>query len=188
MDPVVSTRYGRVRGSVAGGVATFKGIPYAAPPFGDNRLQPPRPVEPWSGVRDALTYGPKSPQLPYPPPIDLLIPELVGPGEDCLNLNIWSPDLGPVALPAMVWIPGGMFQYHGTGASPWYDGSRFARDGVICVTINTASLPTDSSMLATESPTWACSTRWPRWSGCTRTSPPGWPLPAVETAVGRSTS
>lgn len=136
MDPVVSTRYGRVRGSVAGGVATFKGIPYAAPPFGANRLQPPRPVEPWSGVRDALTYGPKSPQLPYPPPIDVLIPELAGPGEDCLNLNIWSPDLGPVALPVMVWIPGGMFQYHGTGASPWYDGSRFARDGVICVTIN----------------------------------------------------
>jgi carboxylesterase 2/para-nitrobenzyl esterase len=53
-----------------------------------------------------------------------------------LNLNIWSGDLGSARQPVMVWIPGGMFEYHGTGASPWYDGSRFARDGVVCVTIN----------------------------------------------------
>ena len=69
MNPVVKTRYGEVRGSVADDVNTFKGIPYAAPPFGANRLQPPQPVAPWSGVRDALTYGPKSPQVPYPPPL-----------------------------------------------------------------------------------------------------------------------
>ena len=136
MNAVVKTRYGEVRGSVADGVNTFKGIPYAAPPFGANRLRPPQPVAPWSGVRDALTYGPKSPQLPYPPPIDVLLPELAVPGEDCLNLNIWSRDLGSAGQPVMVWIPGGMFEYHGTGASPWYDGSRFARDGIVCVTIN----------------------------------------------------
>ncbi len=136
MDAVVKTRHGEVRGSVADGVNTFKGIPYAAPPFGANRLRPPQTVEPWSGVRDALTYGPKAPQLPYPPPVDVLIPELAIPGEDCLNLNIWSPDLGSAGQPVMVWIPGGMFEYHGTGASPWYDGSRFARDGIVCVTIN----------------------------------------------------
>ena len=53
-----------------------------------------------------------------------------------MNLNIWSPDLGSAGQPVMVWIPGGMFEYHGTGASPWYDGSRFARDGIVCVTIN----------------------------------------------------
>ena len=74
MNPVVKTRHGEVRGSVADGVNTFKGIPYAAPPFGANRLRPPQPVEPWSGVRDALTYGPKSPQPPYPPPIDAAHP------------------------------------------------------------------------------------------------------------------
>ncbi len=136
MNAVVKTRYGEVRGSVTDGVNTFKGIPYAAPPFGPNRLRPPQPVEPWSGVRDALTYGPKSPQPPYPPPIDVLIPELTTPGEECLNLNIWSPDLGSARQPVMVWIPGGMFEYHATGASPWYDGSRFARDGIVCVTIN----------------------------------------------------
>jgi para-nitrobenzyl esterase len=66
----------------------------------------------------------------------VLPPELAGPGEDCLNLNIWSSDLGSAKQPVMVWIPGGMFEFHATGASPWYDGSRFARDGVVCVTIN----------------------------------------------------
>ena len=136
MNVEVNTRPGMIRGSVAVGINTFKGIPYAAPPFGANRLRPPQPVKPWSGVRDAFCYGPKSPQPTYPPPIDLLIPELAISGEDCLNLNIWTPDLGSTGQPVMVWIPGGMYEYHGTGASPWYDGSRFARDGIVCVTIN----------------------------------------------------
>jgi para-nitrobenzyl esterase len=133
---VVKTRSGEVRGSVADGVNAFKGVPYAAPPFGANRLRPPQPVDSWSGVRDALTFGPKAPQLPYPPEVALILPELTVPGEDCLSLNIWSRDLGSASQPVMVWIPGGLFEYHGTGACPWYDGSRFARDGVVCVTIN----------------------------------------------------
>jgi para-nitrobenzyl esterase len=137
MNTVVRTRYGEVRGSVADGVYAFKGIPYAASPFGANRLRPPQPVEPWSGVRDALTYGPKSPQPSYPPQIALLIPpEVGGAGEDCLTLNIWSAELGSAGRPVMVWIPGGMYAYHATGASPWYDGHRFARDGIVCVSIN----------------------------------------------------
>ena len=134
-NPVVETRYGKIRGSITNGINTFKGIRYAAPPFGANRLRPPQPVEPWDGVRDALSFGPKAPQLPYPPPWDVLLPELVEPGEDCLSLNIWTPDLGSVGLPVMVWIPGGVFE-HGTAAVASFDGSRFARDGVVCVTIN----------------------------------------------------
>jgi carboxylesterase type B len=118
---------------VVDGVHTFMGVPFAAPPFGANRFQPPRPVAPWSGVRDALTFGPMPPQLPYPPPWDVLIPERGVAGEDCLNLNVWTPDLGAAGLPVMVWIPGGMFEA-GSGAT--YDGSRFARDGVVCVTMN----------------------------------------------------
>jgi carboxylesterase type B len=66
MNATVKTRYGDVRGRVADGVNTFKGIPYAAPPFGANHLRPPQPVAPWSGVRDALSYGPKSPQPLHP--------------------------------------------------------------------------------------------------------------------------
>src|SRR6476469_66338 len=134
---VIQTASGAVRGSVADGVHAFKGIPYASPPFGARRLRPPQPVEPWTGVREALSYGPKSPQPAYPPQIAMLLPpELAGPGEDCLNLNIWSPELGAAKCPVMVWIPGGMFAYHAMGASPWYDGTRFARDGIVCVTIN----------------------------------------------------
>jgi carboxylesterase 2/para-nitrobenzyl esterase len=116
-------------------VSSFKGIPYAQPPFGANHLQPPKPVAPWQGVRDALTFGPKSPQVAYPPGIAEALAELVGPGEDCLTLNIWTPDPSKAGLPVMVWIPGGMFEFHATGATAFYDGSRFARDGVVCVTI-----------------------------------------------------
>src|SRR6188768_1161703 len=104
MSEVVRARHGEVRGSLADGVNTFKGIPYAAPPFGANRLRPPQPVEPWSGVRDALTFGPKAPQLPYPPAVASILPELTVPGEDCLSLNIWSHDLGAAGQPVLVWI------------------------------------------------------------------------------------
>ncbi len=135
MDTIVRTRQGVVRGSMVEGVATFKGIPYAAPPFGPNRFQPPRPAESWDGVREALTYGPTAPKAPYVPPFDVLIPEIAIPGEDCLNLNIWSPDLGQARLPVMVWIHGGAFT-NGSGSGPTYDGTRFARDGVVCVTLN----------------------------------------------------
>ena len=135
MDIDVRTKQGVVRGRMVEGVATFKGIPYAAPPFGANRFQPPRPAERWDGVREALSYGPTVPKPPYFPPFDVLLPEPVIPGEDCLNLNIWTPDVGRAGLPVMVWIHGGAFA-NGSGAILQYDGGRFARDGVVCVTIN----------------------------------------------------
>ena len=135
MVPVVKTKAGAVRGSVVDGVLTFKGIPYAAPPFGPNRFRPPQPVERWEGEREATTYGPTVTKPPYFPPFDVLLPEPAIPGEDCLNLNIWTPDLGQAHLPVMVWIHGGAFA-NGTGAISVYDGSRFARDGIVCVTIN----------------------------------------------------
>src|SRR5205823_8901825 len=132
---VVETRRGKLRGRFGEGAAAFKGVPYAAPPFGANRLRPPRPVESWDGVRDALVFGPKSPQVSYPQGVAEALAELVGAGEDCLTLNIWTPDVRPARHPVIVWIPGGMFEFHATGASAFYDGGRFARDGVVCVTI-----------------------------------------------------
>ena len=132
---VVTTRQGQVRGHVSEGVAAFKGIPYAASPFGPNRFQPPRPPQSWDGVRDALEYGRVAPQPPYAPPFDRLLGDQGLPGEDCLNLNVWTPDPSSGGLPVMVWIHGGAFM-RGSGALPTYDGSRFARHGVACVTIN----------------------------------------------------
>jgi para-nitrobenzyl esterase len=132
---VVTTRHGQVRGQVTEGVAAFKGIPFAAPPFGPNRFQPPRPPQSWDGVRDALAYGRVPPQPPYAPPFDLLLGDQGLAGEDCLNLNVWSPVPSSHGLPVMVWIHGGAFM-RGSGAVANYDGGRFARDGVVCVTIN----------------------------------------------------
>src|ERR1700737_1305890 len=132
---VVTPRQGAVRGHVTDGLAGFKGISYAAPPFGPNRFQPPRPPQPWDGVRDAVDYGRVAPQPPYAPPFDQLLGDQGRPGEDCLNLNVWTPDPNNGGLPGLVWIHGGAFG-RGSGAIPTYDGSRFARDGVVCVTIN----------------------------------------------------
>ena len=136
MEAVVTIRQGCVRGSLVDGVRSFKGIPYAAPPVGANRFHPPRPAASWTGVRDALVYGPKTRQPPYPPQVALMLNELTVGGDDALTLNVWAPAGGAGLHPVMVWIPGGMFEFHATGASPWYDGSRFARDGIVCVTIN----------------------------------------------------
>jgi carboxylesterase type B len=132
---VVTTRHGALRGAVEGGIHVFRGVPYATPPFGAGRLRPPRPVEPWAGVRDALVFGAEPPQ-PKPPkddPTAAMVWDPAEPGEDCLNVNVWTPDPAASGLPVMVWIPGGMFEICSNAT---YDGSRFARDGVVCVTIN----------------------------------------------------
>lgn len=134
-DTIVQTKEGAVRGASENGVAAFKGIPYAAPPFGPNRFQAPQPHAAWEGVRDALEYGPTAPKPPYFPPFDAILPEPAIPGEDCLNLNIWTPDPNASGLPVLVWVHGGAFS-NGSGAISVYEGSKFARDGVVCVTIN----------------------------------------------------
>src|SRR3954454_5232489 len=129
---------GTVRGTEAGGIARFLGIPYAAAPFGELRMQPPAAVEPWHGVFEATTYGPTAPKGDYPPQYQPLLPEQVIPGEECLNLNVWTPADAPTngaGLPGLVWIHGGSFM-SGSGSVLEYDGANFARDGVVCVTIN----------------------------------------------------
>ncbi|MEV5550704.1 carboxylesterase family protein [Streptomyces sp. NPDC052309] len=134
---VCGTRQGAVRGRTSpDGVTSFLGIPYAAAPFGARRFREPSPPEPWTGVRDATAHGPTSPHAPYAPPFDALIPENSIEGEDCLNLNVWTPAPEPGAgLPVMVWLHGGAFT-NGSGSTSAYDGGAFARDGVVCVTLN----------------------------------------------------
>ena len=135
MQLEVETTSGTVRGTAVGPAVAFRGIPYAAPPFGDLRFAAPVPAPGWDGVRDCTAFGPTAPKPPYPVPVDLLLPEPVVPGEDVLNLNVWTPDPSADGLPVLVWIHGGAF-VNGSGAVPQYDGTAFARDGVVCVTIN----------------------------------------------------
>ena len=134
-DPVVQLKDGAVRGRVESGVMSFLGIPYAAPPFGANRMRPPQPVQAWDGERDATAFGPTVPKGDYPPQYVPLFPEVVIAGADCLNLNVWTPDVLATGLPVLVWIHGGSFM-NGSGSVGEYSGAAFARDGVVCVTIN----------------------------------------------------
>jgi para-nitrobenzyl esterase len=133
--PAVRLSDGVIRGETRSGVSAFLGIPYAAPPFGANRMQPPQPVQAWAGERDATAFGPTVPKGDYPPQYAPLFPEVVIPGEDCLNLNVWTPDVNAAGLPVLVWIHGGSFM-NGSGSVGAYDGTAFARDGVVCVSIN----------------------------------------------------
>ncbi|MET8026958.1 carboxylesterase/lipase family protein [Streptomyces avermitilis] len=135
-DPVVRTPYGAVRGRYEKGVAVFRGIPFAAPPFGPRRFRPPVPPEPWDGVRDAGAFGPTPPKPPYSEAFARYLSDPVVAGDDCLNLNVWTPEPGRGArLPVMVWIHGGALT-RGSSAVPVYDGSSFARDGVVLVSFN----------------------------------------------------
>ncbi|MFE9906249.1 carboxylesterase/lipase family protein [Streptomyces achromogenes] len=134
--PVVTTPYGSVRGRYERGVAVFRGIPYAAAPFGPLRFRPPRPPEPWDGVRDAGAFGPTAPKPPYSEAFAQYLSDPEIPGDDCLNLNVWTPEPGPGArLPVLVWLHGGALT-RGSSAVPVYDGGTFARDGVVCVSVN----------------------------------------------------
>ncbi|MDN3057443.1 carboxylesterase family protein [Streptomyces sp. SRF1] len=137
-DPVVTTAQGAVRGLRQDGTAVFQNIPYAAPPLGADRFAPPRPHEPWGGVRDATVPGPNAPQSerklgsvdmsPY-------FGEGWSRGEDYLTVNVWAPEGAGGGLPVMVFVHGGGF-VAGSTRSALYDGSAFARDGVVLVTLN----------------------------------------------------
>jgi para-nitrobenzyl esterase len=150
MDPVVTVAQGQVRGAEKDGVLSFKGIPYAASPYGPNRFAAPQPAPSWDGVRDALEYGATCPAGPYPDALEALLPEPSIPGEECLNLNIWTPAIDGELRPVLVWIHGGGFT-NGSNAVSGYDGTRFARDGLVCVSIN-YRLGADGFLLLDDAP------------------------------------
>jgi len=144
--PTVTVTGGAVRGYLAAPGAAFKAIPFAQPPVGALRWREPRPVKPWRGVRDATRYSAACVQNPigtgaflaplahrygvgYPTPQwDL--------SEDCLYLNIWTPEW-PVKEPraVMFWLHGGSNRI-GSGNESGYDGGELAKRGVVVATVN----------------------------------------------------
>jgi para-nitrobenzyl esterase len=140
-DPIATPRCGPVRGLSNVGVETFLGIPYAAPPVGALRYREPAPHAPWTEVRDATVPGPTPPQ-PAPPvemfkdiELEGLLGDGLSPGDDYLTVNVWKPAGDIAGAPVMVWIYGGGW-VSGTNSAPLYDGSAFARDGVVLVALN----------------------------------------------------
>lgn len=135
---IVSTAEGKLEGAHENGVYVFRGVPYAAPPVGNLRWRPPQPVEPWEGVRPALTFGPVSYQ-PYGAPSESISSVIIVPGqhsEDCLYLNVWTPALDDAKRPVLFWIHSGGLEY-GAGSQPNYDGTSLATNrDVVVVTIN----------------------------------------------------
>jgi para-nitrobenzyl esterase len=141
-SPIVEVAAGRLRGSSAGGIHAYKGIPYGAPTSGGNRFMPPQKPVKWAGVRDALDYRGHAPQLPGRPERRPELRTILGPpdatpeGEDCLTLNVWTPGLGGGKRPVMVWLHGGAFAY-GSGNRAVTEGANLARRGdIVVVSVN----------------------------------------------------
>jgi para-nitrobenzyl esterase len=135
MDAVVETSYGKIRGVREADLWVFRGVPFARPPVGDLRFRPPQPPEPWSGVRDATRFGPAAPQDAnlLGPIMNLGIDRT---SEDCLYLNLWTPEIDATRRPVLAWIHGGAFVL-GAGSQAIYDGAALARRGnVVVVTLN----------------------------------------------------
>jgi para-nitrobenzyl esterase len=139
---VADTAFGKIRGEEIQGIKIFKGVPYGATTAGQNRFMPPMDPAPWSGVRDALHYGPSTPQsnpgvARVVSPLSTASANLPPESEDCLVLNVWTPALKDGRKrPVLFWCHGGGF-VSGSGSSPGTDGANLARRGdVVVVTIN----------------------------------------------------
>src|SRR5580692_8591062 len=109
--PMVEISSGKLRGTIIEGVAAFKAVPYAAPPTGAHRFMPPRPPEPWAGVRDATHDAGRAPQAGLRtatrPELETFsgAPDTSPDSEDCLTLHVWTPGVGDHAKrPVMVWL------------------------------------------------------------------------------------
>src|SRR5262249_38276048 len=109
------------------------GIPYAAAPTGAQRFGRPTPPT-WSGAFDATALGPTAPQPRGSADLSAVTGPGWVPGEDYLNLNVWTPGTSG-RLPVLVFVDGGSF-LGGAGSATGYDGTRFAQHRVVLVTIN----------------------------------------------------
>lgn len=129
----VKTSYGTLEGLDISGIKTFKGVPFAAPPTGDNRWREPQPLQPWQGIRECHDYAPDPMQEPIFGDMNFGADSI---SEDCLYLNIWTPAITMnEKLPVLIYFNGGGLMA-GSGSEPRYAGMAMARRGMICVTAN----------------------------------------------------
>jgi para-nitrobenzyl esterase len=129
---LVSVQQGKISGALENGVASWKGIPFAAPPVGQLRWRAPQPPASWNGVRQATAYGSDCMQKPFGGDA---APLGSTPAEDCLYANVWKPADAKAKLPVIVWIYGGGF-VNGGASPPTYSGANIARQGVVFVSFN----------------------------------------------------
>jgi para-nitrobenzyl esterase len=133
----VRTATGSLRGYVDNGVHVFKGVPYAASTAGAGRFLPPQKRQPWTGVREATQWGERAPQVLGGEPPEMLPTDPREPlGEDCLVMNIWTPNPAAGRRPVMVWLHGGGFG-SGSGSYAIYEGRELARKhDVVSISVN----------------------------------------------------
>lgn len=131
--PVVKIDTGRIQGTQEGDLWVYRGIPYAAPPVGENRWRAPQPVRPWRGILPTDAFGASCMQTRNP----MFGTADISVSEDCLFLNVWTPARpgAKAKLPVMVWIHGGGFSF-GTTAQALYSGEKLAERGVVFVSMN----------------------------------------------------
>lgn len=132
--PTTRVSTGEIIGRTADGIDRYLAVPYAAPPWGERRFALPQPAQAWNEPRDCAEFGPTSPQTPYPGRIGEILPPVNIAGEDMLTANVWAPS-GAQGLPVLLWLHGGAFE-RGGAAIGLYDGTTFARDGVVFVSVN----------------------------------------------------
>lgn len=126
MDDIVVTKYGALEGFTENGIRKFYGVPFAEPPVGSLRFKRAVPVKAWKGIKQCKTMPPK--------PVQFTMPMDMGESEDCLYLNIWTPEKAK-NCPVFVWIYGGGLSY-GSNSDPSYDGENMAKAGLVYVAIS----------------------------------------------------
>ena len=141
-SPVLTVEGGQIQGVPAdvAGVTVFRGIPFAAPPIGENRWRAPQPVVPWEGVRVCDKFGHPAFQAAHYPggyTTEWGYGDEAPYSEDCLYLNVWTKAPGQTGkkLPVAVWIFGGGMR-EGWGSEPEFDGQEWAGKDVVLVSFN----------------------------------------------------
>ncbi|WP_419804724.1 carboxylesterase/lipase family protein [Terriglobus sp.] len=124
-ETMVHTPLGNLRGTVENNIRVFRGVPFAEPPVGERRFRAPVPKQGWTGVHDATQFAAEAWQTMTP---------AINKSEDCLYLNVWTPQRVDKPLPVFVYIHGGGFT-GGRSFDPLTNGEVFARDGIVLVTV-----------------------------------------------------